>query len=129
MQIPLVWERSQRDADDEYTAALARYPESMKEYKKKLKLWEKANQSRNKKSRRPREPKAPVRRMQPDEPRNFLRFATALKILVGSSITLQGLERAKALLRNYLLGFLEVGFSASLMLSLKALNSCMVRIR
>ncbi|KAJ7668843.1 hypothetical protein B0H17DRAFT_1087534 [Mycena rosella] len=48
------------------------------------------------------------------EDRNFLRFATALKILVGSSIRIQstdppqGLEKAEKLLRDYLLGFSEL---------------------
>jgi hypothetical protein len=46
--------------------------------------------------------------MHKDEPRNFLRFSTALKILVGSSITRDGLEEAKGLLRDYLLKFSEV---------------------
>jgi hypothetical protein len=110
-QIPLVWERFQSDSDNDYEAAVARYPESLEEYKKKLDTWEKAKQSGNKKSRRPRQPKAPFKRMQPDEPRNFLRFAAALKILVGSSITFEGLDRAKELLRDYLLGFLKVHFS------------------
>ncbi|KAJ7611135.1 hypothetical protein DFH06DRAFT_1373949 [Mycena polygramma] len=41
--------------------------------------------------------------MQEGEDRNFLRFATALKILVGSSIRPKGLDRAKVLLRDYLL--------------------------
>ncbi|KAJ7665810.1 hypothetical protein B0H17DRAFT_1090260 [Mycena rosella] len=52
--------------------------------------------------------------MQEGEDRNFLRFATALKILVGSSISIQstdqqqGLEKAEKLLRDYLLGFSEL---------------------
>ncbi|KAJ7637482.1 hypothetical protein B0H17DRAFT_1106908 [Mycena rosella] len=52
--------------------------------------------------------------MQKGEDRNFFRFATALTILVGSSISIQstdppqGLEKAEKLLRDYLLGFSEV---------------------
>lgn len=46
--------------------------------------------------------------MHPEEPRNYLRFASALKILVGSSIPFKGLDQARELLRDYLLGFLEV---------------------
>ncbi|KAJ7900544.1 hypothetical protein B0H14DRAFT_3752761 [Mycena olivaceomarginata] len=46
--------------------------------------------------------------MQEGEDENFLRFATALKILVGSSITREGLNRAKQLLEEYLLGFSEL---------------------
>ncbi|KAJ7673008.1 hypothetical protein DFH06DRAFT_1174028, partial [Mycena polygramma] len=58
-----------------------------------------------KKTAAPKPPKEPVRRMHEGEDRNFLRFATALKILVGSSVRLEGLERAKTLLRDYLLNF------------------------
>lgn len=61
--------------------------------------------------------------MQPDEPRNYLRFAAALKILVGSSITLEGLDRAKELLRDYLLGFSEVNFSEVFLVSLVSHNA------
>ncbi|KAJ7112016.1 hypothetical protein C8R43DRAFT_1040902 [Mycena crocata] len=43
--------------------------------------------------------------MQEGEDTNFLRFATALKILIGSSIAFQGLEKARTLLRDYLLNF------------------------
>ncbi|KAJ7609570.1 hypothetical protein DFH06DRAFT_1110759 [Mycena polygramma] len=43
--------------------------------------------------------------MQKGEDRNFLRFAAALKILVGSSISVTGLDRAKGLLQDYLLEF------------------------
>ncbi|KAJ7626767.1 hypothetical protein B0H17DRAFT_1218508 [Mycena rosella] len=46
--------------------------------------------------------------MQQGEDVNFLRFATALKILVGSSISDNGLERAKVLLQEYLLTFSKV---------------------
>ncbi|KAJ7885697.1 hypothetical protein B0H14DRAFT_3734758 [Mycena olivaceomarginata] len=49
--------------------------------------------------------------MQEGEDENFLRFATALKILVGSSITREGLNRAKQLLEEYLLGFSQVRYS------------------
>ncbi|KAJ7710867.1 hypothetical protein B0H17DRAFT_1027794 [Mycena rosella] len=48
------------------------------------------------------------------EDRNFLRFATTSKILVGSSISIQstdppqGLEKAEKLLKDYLLGFSEL---------------------
>jgi hypothetical protein len=82
----------------------------LSEYKKKLKAWETARKKGDKKTRRPREPKLPVPRMQEGEDRNFLRFSAALKILVCSSITVRGIDRAKELLRDYLLGFSEVSF-------------------
>ncbi|KAJ7615963.1 hypothetical protein FB45DRAFT_935019 [Roridomyces roridus] len=60
--VPLVWERFQSDADEDYKAALARYPASMTEYRKKLKAWEKTKDSRQKNSRRPPLPKEPFKR-------------------------------------------------------------------
>jgi hypothetical protein len=100
-------ERFQSYSDNNYEAAIARYPDSSKEYKKKLDIWEKEKESGAKKSRRPRQPRAPFERMQPEEPRNFLRFAAALKILVSSPITFEGLHRAKEFLEDDLLGFLH----------------------
>ncbi|KAJ6529260.1 hypothetical protein B0H19DRAFT_968390 [Mycena capillaripes] len=95
VQIPLVWERFREEAKADYEAALKRYPVSLAEYKKKLKVWETARKKGDKKARRPREPKRPAPRMQEGEDRNFLRFAAALKILVGSSITLYGKDEMK----------------------------------
>jgi hypothetical protein len=46
--------------------------------------------------------------MQAGEDVNFLRFATLLKISVGSSITKDGLHKSENLLQEYLLGFLTV---------------------
>ncbi|KAJ6506558.1 hypothetical protein C8R45DRAFT_1208644 [Mycena sanguinolenta] len=106
--IPLVWERFSSEAEKDYEHATVRYPTSLGEYKKKLKVWEAAPKAGNTNARKPREPKAPFKRMQPGEDRNFLRFATALKILVGSSIRIEGLDRAKQLLEDYLLGFSEL---------------------
>jgi hypothetical protein len=74
------------------------------DYKKKKNTWERGG----KKGNPPKAPKKPFRRMHKDEPRIFLRFAAALKILVGSSITREGLEKAKGLLQNYLLEFSRV---------------------
>ena len=59
---------------------------------------------------KPTPPTLPTKRMQHGEPRNFLRLATALKILLSSSIDDHQLERAGKLLQEYLLGFREVSF-------------------
>ncbi|KAJ7744275.1 hypothetical protein DFH07DRAFT_925148 [Mycena maculata] len=99
--IPLIWDRFLSESDKDFKAASARYPEAMKVYEAKRKAWERGN----KKSAPPKPPKVPIQRMQKGEERNFLRFATALKILVGSSIRTDGLDRAVGLLRDYLLNF------------------------
>ncbi|EIW74936.1 hypothetical protein CONPUDRAFT_159705 [Coniophora puteana RWD-64-598 SS2] len=46
--------------------------------------------------------------MHPDEPVNIIRFATALKVLCGSSIEVALLPRAEGLLREYLLTFRKI---------------------
>lgn len=56
----------------------------------------------------PTEPKKPAQRMQKGEDENFLCFAAALKIMVGSAIRINRLDRAKELLEKYLLGFSQV---------------------
>jgi hypothetical protein len=76
----------------------------VREYEAKKKTWERGDR----KSAAPKPPKAPFRCMHEGEDKKFLRFATTLKIPVGSSITCEGLQRAKSLLENYLLNFLEV---------------------
>jgi hypothetical protein len=103
-----VWERFLAEATKDFERAEKNYPAALDEYKKKLASWEAAQKAGKTKSRCPREPKAPFQRMQEGEDENFLRFATALKILVGSSIHREGLNRAKQLLEDYLLGFSKV---------------------
>jgi hypothetical protein len=103
-----VWERFLAEAITDFERAEKNYPASLDEYKKKLASWEAAQKAGKTKSRCPRETKAPFQRMQEGEDENFLRFATALKILVGSSIHREGLNRAKQLLEDYLLGFSKV---------------------
>ncbi|KAJ7782582.1 hypothetical protein DFH07DRAFT_864942 [Mycena maculata] len=72
--IPIVWERFQKESEEDYKKAMERYPTAKRKYKSKLKQWEKGN----KRSDPPSMPKKPIRR----EDTNFLRFATALKILL-----------------------------------------------
>lgn len=50
----------------------------------------------------------PTPRMVEGEDENFLRFATALKIIVGRSIRRDRLPRVKSLLQDYLLTYAEV---------------------
>ncbi|KAJ7869571.1 hypothetical protein B0H14DRAFT_2346007, partial [Mycena olivaceomarginata] len=82
IHIPLVWERFLAEATTDFERAEKNYPASLDEYKKKLASWEAAQKAGKTKSRCPREPKAPFQRMQEGEDENFLRFATALKILL-----------------------------------------------
>lgn len=46
--------------------------------------------------------------MHPDDAANFLKLATALKIILGRSIRTVDLPRAEKLLNEYLQGFLKV---------------------
>ncbi|KAJ7939839.1 hypothetical protein B0H13DRAFT_1586865, partial [Mycena leptocephala] len=90
-KIPIVWERSLEESNEDYKKAYTRYEELLETYKEKKRAWARSR----KKGDPPIAPKEPVPRIQPGEDINFLRFATALKILVGSSIRLEGLDRAK----------------------------------
>ncbi|KAJ7846973.1 hypothetical protein B0H14DRAFT_2357355, partial [Mycena olivaceomarginata] len=82
VSIPLVWEQFLAEATKDFERAEKNYPAALDEYKKKLASWEAAQKAGKTKSRCPREPKAPFQRMQEGEDENFLRFATALKILL-----------------------------------------------
>ncbi|KAJ6585872.1 hypothetical protein B0H19DRAFT_1250627 [Mycena capillaripes] len=104
IMIPIVWDRFLAEAKNEHTKALETYRQAMGKYRADLRAWE----SGNRKSKAPAEPKKPVLRMQAGEDVNFLRFATLLKILVGSSMTEDGLDKAENLLQEYLLGFLTL---------------------
>ena len=50
----------------------------------------------------------PQRRINLKDADNFLKLASAMKILLSRSVTQEELERAKELLQEYLVGFLEV---------------------
>jgi hypothetical protein len=103
-KIPIVWERFFKEAETEHNSALQRYDKKQTEYRTKMRAWEKGTR----KSDPPTAPLKPVPRMQAGEQINFLRFATALKIFVSSSISTQGINRAENLYREYLLNYLEV---------------------
>lgn len=69
---------------------------------------QKEKQAESKARAPPTEPKKPVVRMQCDEPYNFLRLATSLKILLGRSIDGDKLFRSAQLMQDYLLTFKQV---------------------
>ncbi len=48
-------------------------------------------------------------RIQPEDTDNFLKLAMALKIILGRTVALADLDRAKQLLQEYLRKYLEVG--------------------
>ena len=104
-----------------------------KEYEKALASWEKTNlinmaavadsegtmqgtaqqpgingSKKRKVDAKPTPPVKPARRMQHGEAVNFLRLATALKILLSSSIDETQLQHGEALLLEYLQGFKDV---------------------
>ena len=85
------------------------YGSAITQYKKKKAEWD-AQRRRGGSGKKTPEPTEPFQRIQEGEDENFLCFAAALKILVGSAIRVGALPRAKELLEKYLLGFLEVYF-------------------
>lgn len=85
----------------------------MVKYQADLEAWKKRDKtqghSQSKKAtgkkEKPTPPKKPIPRMQENEPYNFLWFATALKIILGSSVKEEAILRATNLLYQYLCGF------------------------
>ncbi|KAJ7812476.1 hypothetical protein B0H13DRAFT_2470899 [Mycena leptocephala] len=81
--IPIVWEQYKDEADEGYNDRMESYQRG---------------------GRAKGDPK-PSPRMVEEEDENFLRFATALKMLIGRSIRRDQLPRIKSLLQEYLLTF------------------------
>jgi len=88
-------------------------------YEKKLLKWEKeqnegtsmtksGKRKRTEDNPKPVPPPPPRQRMQKEEPTNFLRFATSLKLMVGRTVTEAMLQRAGSLLEDYLIEFKRV---------------------
>ncbi|KAF8125221.1 hypothetical protein K438DRAFT_2002208 [Mycena galopus ATCC 62051] len=93
MIIPMVWDTFIKDAEKSYETALQRY-------KAEKEAWR-----RSRKRNKGEEPTPPSPRMVRGEETNFLLFAQALKILVGSSIRIDQIPRVRTLLEKCLLEF------------------------
>src|ERR1700728_831503 len=61
--------------------------------------------------RKPEMPQEPRARMHEDEPTNFLRLATSLKLYLGREVTEAMITRAFSLFQDYLLEFKRVRIS------------------
>lgn len=110
-KVPVVWDIFCKEAGVTHQKALERYQERKQLWDQAMKDWRK---NKKKDDDPPEEPQPPTLRMQAGEELNFLRFATALKIMVGSSIRTEKVARAAELLEEYLLGFSDV-FSAHIL--------------
>jgi hypothetical protein len=109
------------EACNDFAKVQAKYEKSLEVYERKLATWT-ANQekvvatssaSREKRKTtnedpKPVHPQQPHLRMQAEEPRNFLRFATSLKLFIGRRVTDDMLIRAASLLHAYLEEFKRV---------------------
>ncbi|KAJ7598689.1 hypothetical protein C8J56DRAFT_708797, partial [Mycena floridula] len=100
--IPVVWEaflppeevEKQKAEKEEYKQKLADYKEAFDRWKQR------------RRGTKPKEPEKPDRpRMHFDEPTNFLRFSTALKLMTAGIVTQDGLTKAEKLLEDYLLQY------------------------
>ncbi|TFK48392.1 hypothetical protein OE88DRAFT_1704182, partial [Heliocybe sulcata] len=119
--VPVIWDIFLVHSVEEVEMSRARYLIELEAYNKELELWEERNMGADLPSAgpsaRPPKKKIPSRRFLPtppeqrlheDEPCLFLHFATALKILLGRSVSDAGLTRALQLLQEYLLQFREM---------------------
>ncbi|KAJ7236514.1 hypothetical protein C8J57DRAFT_1247758 [Mycena rebaudengoi] len=95
------------EADTQYENALAEYETEKTEWD--VQMQRRARSRAKNLPPEPEEPIPPRARMMKDEPENFLLFANALKIMVGSSIRIDKVDHARSLLERYLLGFSRTG--------------------
>ncbi|CAK5266228.1 unnamed protein product, partial [Mycena citricolor] len=100
--IPVVWDIFR---PKEHEHANEQYQQKKAEYDSELRTWQRKRIATR--GDPPQPPSEPVYRMKIGEEENFLRFATALKIIIGSAIYREMIPRASSLLEDYLLGFLE----------------------
>jgi hypothetical protein len=91
-------------------------PKAEADFKKQIDKWESEDAKRLRRiaSGKPRKTDAtaaekPNRRMLPGDEKNFLKLATALKIVMARSVKDSDIPRARELLYDYLTGFLLVG--------------------
>lgn len=122
IQIPIIWDMFIEEAESDQKTSIKSFAKRQDQFIKDYEAWKAhreapqgsadAKQGRSKKSakddKEPKPPKPPKVRMQRDEPVNFLRLSTALKIFCGSSIKLDMLPRAEMLLQEYLLEYKRV---------------------
>lgn len=90
----MVWDTFIKEVEKSHEAATTKYKNAMKNWRKNPDATEK--------------PTAPSPRMVRGEELNFLLFAQALKILVGSAIRIDKVPVAADLLTKYLLEFAQV---------------------
>ncbi|KAJ7725789.1 hypothetical protein B0H16DRAFT_1665830 [Mycena metata] len=81
MIIPMVWDKFAADAAKSHTAALAKYTKAKSDWDREVLRAKRRNQEVE-----TEEPELPKLRMMEGEDENFLAFATALKIMVGSAL-------------------------------------------
>jgi hypothetical protein len=107
------------EAIKDFTSAEKKHREKVASYEKKLSKWEReqtevtseGKSGKRKKTdndQKPVPPQSPRQRMQKEEPTNFLRFATSLKLMVGRTVTEAMLERVGTLFEAYLVEFKQV---------------------
>lgn len=103
----MVWDKFIKEAEESHENALVKYQEDKEKWEQRRRS-RKGGKKSKKAKKQDEEPKAPRLRMIRGEDENFLAFAAALKIMVGSSIRIDKIGRARSLLEQYLLGFTRV---------------------
>ena len=116
-QLPVIWDEFIEEAQDEYASQQEKYDTNISAYEKAIAGWKIREASRKTKAAKtkakkgdpkPKPPERPFVRMHKDEPEMFLKFATSMKLFMGSSVTREILTRALALLYEYLNDFKRV---------------------
>jgi hypothetical protein len=118
-----VFEEFIDSAKKDFEKAQTKYNNDLKTYEKKLAAWtatqtanggvvdQQGSSRKRKKTDEPTKPTPPLKpspRMHEDEPKNFLRLSTTLKLAVGRSISDDVITRVNQLLHDYLAEFKRV---------------------
>lgn len=97
----MIWKEFQPLVQAEYDKKMQRYEQNETERLNRIAIGQATEDDK-------KPFKKPTLRMHADDPENFLKLASCLKIILGRSIRKSDLPRARRLLHEYLTGFLKV---------------------
>ena len=121
-EIPIVWDCFLSESDRDYDRAMTTHQNQMDLHHQKLAEWEKHRSAPGKGKAKAKPPPKPVpptqprRRLHEDEPVNFLRLTTALKLFLSRIVSNASIQRAAILYEEYLFEYKKVGSSNSMYL-------------
>jgi hypothetical protein len=116
-----VWDRFLSESNKDYERARTKYEARMDAFRKKIAEWEqhktttaggKGKGKANPDAAKPTPPLEVRRRLHEDEPVNFLRLSTVLKLMLSRTVTDASIQRGAILYEEYVLEYKRVSFRA-----------------